>query len=151
MDVTIEGTKYPIKMNMLAIREYKKLTGKNLIGQKALGDIFGDKTGGVVGDFDAGLFTSFLYVLLLNGAFPDPPKYTLDELANVISFSDGLLGKAMTICWVMAQTGQSQEEVEKNLEEAAKNRRAPQDGETTLNGNKSSDLLTVSSESSPGN
>lgn len=151
MDVTIEGTKYPIKMNMLAIREYKKLTGKNLIGQKALGEIFGGNAGGVVGDFDAGLFTSFLYVLLLNGAFPDKPKHTLDELANVISFSDSALAKAMTICWVSSQTGEMSQEVEKNMEEAIKNRKAPLAGETTLNGIKSSDLLTVDSESNPGN
>lgn len=138
-------------MNMLAIREYKKLTGKNIIGQKALEDIFGGTTGGVVGDFDAGLFIAFLHVLLVNGAFPEKPKYSLDELANVVSFSDGALGKAMTACWVMGQTGKNQEEVEKEIEEAAKNRLSPQGGEKISNGTKSSDLHTENLDSGPGN
>jgi hypothetical protein len=151
MEVTIEGTKYPIKMNMLAIREYKRLTGKNIIGQKALEDIFGSIAGGVVGDFDAGLFVTFLYVLLVNGSYPDPPKYSIDELANIISFSDGLLGKAMTACWLMGQTGQSQDQVEKQMEEAAKNRLSPLDGEKILSGTKSSDSPMENSDSGPGN
>lgn len=144
MTVSIEGTEYPIKMNMLAIREYKKLTGKNLIGQKALEEIFGSRTSGVVGDFDADLFVTFLHVLLVNGAYPEPPKYTVDQLANVVSFSDGKLGLAMTTCWVMSQTGQTQKEVEDRLEEAAKNRRAPLAGEKTLSGSKSSELPMAS-------
>lgn len=142
MEVTIEGTTYPIKMNMLAIREYKKLTGKNLIGKKALEEIFGSSKDAGGGDFDADLFLNFLYVLLVNGAYPEAPNITIDQLANIVSFSDVKLAKMITICWISSQTGQNPEELSKDLEETVKNRQSPQDGEKTkdqtiLDGSKS--------------
>jgi hypothetical protein len=108
---------YPAKLKLLAVKEYKKLTGKDLISEVALYEIFGGEKDGVKYSFDVDLLAAFLFSVLRNG---DPNGFTMsmDEMCAQVDISGGSLVKELGDIWVEGFTGLSSEEI--------KNRMAPQ-------------------------
>lgn len=110
---------YPAKLKLLAVKEYKRLTGKDLISEVALFEIFGGELNGTKYSFDVDLLAAFLFSVLRNG---DPKGFTmsLEDMCAEVDVSQGTLIKELGDIWVEGFTGLSKEEV--------KNRIAPQAG-----------------------
>lgn len=127
--INIGGKDRPVKMKMLAVNEYRKLTGINIAGRdfERFTDIIGD---GIDKEFDPELFVSFIYALLVNGCYPDKPDFTRDDVADWINLYDRtLIGKLHTV-YMEEMTGKPQEQILSMIQEA-KNQSAPLDGAMT--------------------
>lgn len=113
----IAGKEYPAKLRLLAVKEYKKLTGKDLISDVAIYEIFGGEKDGKQYELNYDLFAAFLFSVLKNG---DPKGFTMsiDEMCAEVEINNGALVKELGEIWVEGFTGLSSEEI--------KNQRAPQ-------------------------
>lgn len=120
MTIKINDKEYPLVMNMLAVKKYKQLTGKNLIAQNSLTDILGSEKEGK--DFDAELFVSFIYSCMVNGSHPNPLDLSIDDVAAKINLNDADLAYSVSNVWSVGQTGKTVDQ----LQEIVKNQSAPQ-------------------------
>ncbi|HQQ81942.1 MAG TPA: hypothetical protein PK059_02075 [Cyclobacteriaceae bacterium] len=121
MTIEIGGKERPVSMKMLAVREYKKLTGFNLAGgSHTFADIIGD---GKEKEFNPDLFIAFLYCVLVNGCHPDKPDFDLDAVANWMNMYDRTLSGKLMNLYLEEMTGKSAEEV---LDEVKKKMKEPE-------------------------
>jgi hypothetical protein len=128
--VKINGKEYPIRMRMFAIREYKRITGKNLVGDNSLTDVFGSKV--EVKEFNADLFISLLYSMLKDGAYPQELGLTIDDLAaSVNNYDYAEIGNALSFLYIRDRYGLTDEQVEETFKVIEKNVTAPEDGAKT--------------------
>lgn len=99
--LNILGEDRPIELKMLAVREFKNLTGVNLLSPtNRMADIFGDSKDK---DADPGLIAAFVYCALKNGNLSF--EHTLDQVAANIKLSDLTLVTEMTRLYFEECTG----------------------------------------------
>lgn len=140
--IELGGKTRPIKMKMLAVKEYRKLTGKNLAGGDAdFIEIMGDKKTGV--EFNPDYFVAFLFAVLKDGAHPEVIDFTVDDVASWVNLYDKTLVGQLFELYMEEMTGKTAEEILKEIEQNKKNLPAPQDGASDGVGMMSSDLLTA--------
>lgn len=94
---------------MLACRAFQKATGKNLLADNCLGDIFGD---GKEKEFNADLYLNYLYACIIDGLYPAPCAIAIDDVAVAIAASDFKLQSDTIKFYVAEKNGMTQEEVE---------------------------------------
>ena len=123
--VTLGGKERKISMRFIAVREFKKLTGQNLAGGKLS---FTELVRTEGSDFDPELFLAFLWSVLLDGAHPQKPDYTMDDLASWVECSDNKLMAQLFELWMTSMTGKSTEEIAAALADMSKNLPAPESG-----------------------
>lgn len=146
--INIGGKERPVRMRMLAVRHFQKLTGKNIAGGKvSFTEIFGgkyqDDDGNTIDqEFNPELFVNFLFAVLADGMHPEKPDFTVDDVSAWVSLYDKTLVPILFDMWMEYMTGLSKEEWMKLAE---KNLKAPQDGAaTSLSGQTSSEQPTAS-------
>jgi hypothetical protein len=138
MTISIGGKEREVKMKMLAVNVYRKLTGVNIAGRdhKRFTDIVGD---GKDKEFDPDLFVSFLYAVLVNGCHPSTPDFTRDDVADWINLYDHTIVGKLSSLYMEEMTGKPVADILAQVE-TAKNPQAPLDGATP--GTTTSELLT---------
>ncbi len=102
-------------MRMRSLKEYRKLTGKNLLNKASMEEIYGD---GKELEFNAELFIAFVYSLLIDGAYPGKFELTIDDVAGSLKANDSALARNLMIVYVSDVTGKTIEEADEALEKA---------------------------------
>ena len=138
MTINIGGKERTIRMKMLAVKTYRKLTGINIAGKdyQRFTDIIGDGQK----EFDPDLFVAFLYSVLVNGCHPQEPDFTLEDVADWVNLYDKNITAKLAVLYLEEMTGKTAEQIQAIIGEE-KNPVAPQDGAMT--GTTSSELLTA--------
>lgn len=78
MKLKIGDKEYELRLRMLACRNYQKATGKNLLGDNALSEIFGDNKGK---EFNADLLLQFIHACICDGLYPAKIELSIDDVA----------------------------------------------------------------------
>lgn len=94
---------------MLACRIFQKQTGKNLLSDHCLGDIFGD---GKEKEFNADLYLNYLHACIADGLYPEQCAVTLDDVAVAIAASDYKLQSDTIKFYVAEKNGITEQEVD---------------------------------------
>lgn len=139
MTITIGGKERPIRMKMLAVKTYRKLTGVNIAGKDygRFTDIVGDGEK----EFDPDLFVAFLYSVLVNGCYPAEPDFTIEDVADWVNLYDRHITARLAALYLQEMTGKTTEEINSLIgDDERKNPSAP---EGAMNGTTSSELLTA--------
>lgn len=104
-----------MSMKMLAVREYKKITGFNLLSPThKLTDIWGDGAGK---EFSPELAIALVFCMLKNGDMSF--SHSLDEVGAAMRLTDVDLARMVTKVYIEEMTGQSVDEnavLSKNLQ-----------------------------------
>jgi hypothetical protein len=115
--VKIDGKDYPISLRFGAVREYKKLTGRNLLDGSEITHIFGGKDN----TLDPELFLSFVQSCLFDAG----EKQEAEALANAIRLTDIDTITSLSRMYVHYSTGKGEKEIDDFFEALKKNQIAP--------------------------
>ncbi len=139
LTINIGGKERPIKMKMLAVKTYRKLTGVNIAGKDytRLTDIIGDKEK----EFDPDLFVAFLYSVLANGCHPAEPDFTLEDVADWVNLYDRQITAKLAALYLQEMTGKTTDEINSLIGESE--RKNPPAPEGAMSGTTSNELLTA--------
>ena len=107
--IKIDGKEYAISMRMASIKEYKKITGRNLLDPKELGEILGYKDK----SFNGELFVAWVQACLIDGGLS---KDESEKVAGNIRLTDGDTITNLVKAYIFFNTGASKEQVEELYE-----------------------------------